>query len=226
MPTTTPPPTSDLQLPTSHLSPRFSSALARLLARLLLRVTVRGVEHMPRTGPLLVTMNHLGGADPVLCLAYLPRPLVIAGKSEILGWPVLGVIARAYGMVPLHRGEPDRATLKLLIGRLAGGAALLIAPEGRESRTGALEAGKTGPAFLAQHAGAAILPVAITGTAWAAVLPAWKRLRRPAVTVTIGPAYHLPPGLPRRAAADEIMRRLAALLPPAYQGVYAAPSAP
>ncbi len=187
-------------------------------------MTVRGLEHVPAGGPLLVTMNHLGGADPFLCLAYMPRRLVIAGKREILGWPVLGLFARAYGMIPLRRGEPDRATLKLLLDRLAGGAALLIAPEGRESRTGALEAGKQGAAFLALHAGAAVLPVAITGTAWATVLPAWKRLRRPAVTLTVGPAYHLPPDLPRRAAADEVMRRLAALLPPEYQGVYAAKS--
>ncbi len=215
-----------LRPPTSDLRPPPHAGLARLLARLLLRVTVRGVEHVPPTGPLLVTMNHLGGVDPFLCIAYLPRPLVIAGKREILSWPVLGVIARAYGMVPLRRGEPDRATLKLLLARLAGGEALLIAPEGRESRTGALEAGKTGPAFLAQHAGALILPVALTGTAWAAVLPAWQRLRRPAVTLTVGPAYHLPPGLPRRAAAAEVMRRLAALLPPDYQGVYAAAIAP
>jgi 1-acyl-sn-glycerol-3-phosphate acyltransferase len=210
-------------MPTSPAPYRSLPAfIARLLARLLLRVTVRGLEHVPRTGKLLVTMNHLGGADPFLCLAYLPRPLVIAGKREIFGWPVLGPIARAYGMIPLRRGEPDRATLKLLLARLAAGEALLIAPEGRESHTGALEAGKTGPAFLAQHAAAPILPVAIAGTAWSVVLPAWKRLRRPAVTLTVGPAYTLPPGLPRRAAADEIMRHLAVLLPPEYQGVYAA----
>ena len=199
---------------------RLSTAACRLVTRLLARVTVRGVEQVPAAGPLLVTMNHLGGADPFLCIAHLPRPLTIAGKREIFSWPVLGWVARAYGMIPITRGEPDRATLRLLLDRLAGGAALLIAPEGRESRTGALEPGKTGPAFLAQHADVPILPVAITGTAWNRVLPTWQRLRRPPVTVTIGAPYHLPPGLPRRAAADEIMRRLATLLPPDYRGVY------
>ena len=212
--------------PASRLSPHFVSRLCRLLARLLLRVSVSGAEHVPPTGPLLITINHLGGADPFLCLAYLPRPLTIAGKREIFGWPVLGRVARAYGMIPLARGEPDRATLRLLLDRLTSGAALLIAPEGRESLTGALEQGKGGPAFLAQHADCAVLPVALTGTAWRVVLPAWKRLRRPPVTVTIGAPYRLPPGLPRRAAADYVMRRLAALLPPAYRGVYASESPP
>lgn len=196
--------------------------VARLLARLLLRLTVRGVENVPRTGALLVTMNHLGGADPVLVIGYLPRPLVAVGKAEILGWPVIGPAARAYGMLPVRRGEPDRATLKRMLAVLAAGQALLIAPEGRESLTGQLEAAKSGPAFLALQSRAPVLPVAITGTAWGQVLPAWRRWRRPCVTLTFGVPYNLAPGLPRQAAADEIMRRLAVLLPPAYRGVYGA----
>lgn len=219
-------------LPHSHTRTPFSfrhrliALLARLLARALLRLTVRGVEHVPRAGPVLLTMNHLGGADPILCIGFTPRRLTVAGKVEIMSWPVLGAVARFYGMIPLRRGEPDRATLKHLLGVLQAGGALLIAPEGRESLTGALEAGKTGPAFLALHARARIVPVALTGTAWRVVLPAWRRLRRPCVTLTFGPAYELPPGLERRAAADEIMRRIAALLPDEYRGVYAEPAGP
>jgi 1-acyl-sn-glycerol-3-phosphate acyltransferase len=195
--------------------------LARLLAWLLVRLTVRGQEHVPLEGPLLVTMNHLGGGDPVLVIGYARRHLAIVGKVEVLDWPVIGPLARAYGMIPVRRGEPDRGTLKRMLEVLRTGGALLIAPEGRESLTGALEAGKTGPAFLALQAGAPILPVAITGTAWRRVLPAWRRLRRPQVTLTFGQPYRLPPGMARREAADAIMRRIAALLPPEYRGVYA-----
>jgi 1-acyl-sn-glycerol-3-phosphate acyltransferase len=199
----------------------WAASLARLLANLGARLTVRGQSNVPRTGPLLVTMNHLGGGDPVLVIGYAGRPLAIAGKVEVLGWPVIGPLARAYGMIPLRRGEPERAALKRMLAVLEAGQALLIAPEGRESLTGALEQGKTGPAFLALHASAPILPVAITGTAWRDVLPAWRRLRRPLVTITFGEPYTLPPGMPRREAADEIMRYIAALLPPQYRGVYA-----
>jgi 1-acyl-sn-glycerol-3-phosphate acyltransferase len=214
--------------PPAHTLARVT---ARLLARGLLRLTVRGAEQVPLTGPVLLTMNHLGGADPILCIGFTPRPLAATGKAEIFGWPVLGFIARRYGMIPLHRGETDRATLRRLLAVLERGEALLIAPEGRESLTGALEAGKGGPAFLAQHAGAPIVPVAITGTAWKRVLPAWRRLSRPPVTLTFGAPYRLPPDLPRRAAPDYIMQRIAALLPAEYLGVYApaarpAPEAP
>jgi 1-acyl-sn-glycerol-3-phosphate acyltransferase len=209
-------------VPPAHRFPRF---LSRLLARLLLRLTVHGVENVPREGPVLLTMNHLGGADPILCIGFAPRPLETTGKFEILGWPVLGALARAYGMIPLRRGATDRATLRRLLGVLERGGALLIAPEGRESLTGALEAGKGGPAFLAHHARVPIVPIAITGTAWKRVLPAWRRLRRPAVTLTFGSAFRLPPDLPRREAPDYIMRRIATLLPAEYQGVYATAAA-
>ena len=50
-------------------------------------------------------------------------------------------------VAPLRRGEPERATLKRMLEVLQTGGALLIAPEGRESLTGALEAAKTGAAF-------------------------------------------------------------------------------
>ena len=195
-------------------------SLARLLARLLLRLTVRGAEGVPATGGLLLTMNHLGGADPVLALGFAPRPVVAVGKVDLLDWPVVGPLVRAYGMVPLRRDQAERATLERLLSRLARGQALLIAPEGRESRTGALGAGQGGAAFLAQHAGVPIVPVALTGTAWNDILLAWRRFRRPCVTLTFGQPYQLPRGLRRPAAVDDIMRHIAALLPPEYRGIY------
>ena len=112
--------------------------------------------------------------------------------------------------------------LETLLRGLAAGEAVLIAPEGRESRTGALEIGQGGAAFLAQHANALIVPVALTGTAWKAILPAWRRLKRPCVTLTFGGPYRLPSDLRRQAAIEIVMRHIAALLPAQYQGVYAA----
>jgi 1-acyl-sn-glycerol-3-phosphate acyltransferase len=203
-----------------NLPLRALAAAVRFAARTLFRFTVTGRENVPAAGAALLTMNHLGGADPILVIAFAPRPIAAAGKVEILRWPVLGWVAGQYGMIPLRRGEADREALQRLLAELAHGQALLIAPEGRESLTGALEAGHGGPAFLAQHAQVPIVPIAITGTAWNRVLPAWRRLRRPCVTLTFGAAYRLPDGIKRAAAAELIMQRIAALLPPEYRGVY------
>ena len=204
-----------------NLPLRALAAAVRLAARTLFRFTVTGRENVPPAGAALLTMNHLGGADPILVIAFAPRPIAAAGKVEILLWPVLGWVTRQYGMIPLRRGEADREALQRLLAELSHGQALLIAPEGRESLTGALEPGHGGPAFLAQHAQVPIVPIALTGTAWNRVLPAWRRLRRPCVTLTFGAAYRLPDGIKRAAASDLIMQRIAELLPPEYRGVYA-----
>jgi len=195
--------------------------LARWLARLLLRVQVSGQANVPASGGVLLAINHLGGADPVLVIGFTPRYVTPAGKSEIQGWPVFNRVAAAYGMIPLRRGEPDRATLRRLLSVMAQGGALLIAPEGRESLTGALERAKDGAAFLGLRAGVPVVPVAITGTAWKRVLPAWRRLRRPCVTLTFGMPFRFPAGLSRREATEQLMHRLASMLPPEYRGAYA-----
>jgi len=85
--------------------------------------------------------------------------------------------------------------------------------------------GKSGCAYLAQHSGAPIVPVAITGTE--DLGRRLLRLRRPKVTLRVGRPFRLEPltaearidGL--RQQADEVMCRLAALLPARYRGAYA-----
>ena len=190
------------------------------MSRVLLRVRVSGREHVPPTGGVLLAMNHLGGADPVLVIGFAPRPVTAIGKAEVLAWPVIGTAVRMYGMVPVRRGLPDRAALEAGLDVLRSGGALLIMPEGRESPTGALGPGKPGAAFLAGQTGVPILPVAVTGTRWSTVLAHWRRLRRPAVTLTFGEAFCLPPGANCQEATERIMRSVAALLPVEYRGVY------
>ena len=80
-------------------NPRLVSvlaALARLLARVVLRLTVTGAENVPLAGAVLLTMNHLGGADPVLVLGFAPRRVMAVGKAEALRWPLAGWVIQAY----------------------------------------------------------------------------------------------------------------------------------
>jgi 1-acyl-sn-glycerol-3-phosphate acyltransferase len=195
-------------------------SLARVTSRNLLRLTVSGLENVPLTGGVLLAMNHLGDADPILVAGLAPREVEVIGKAEILRWPILGFLARGYGMIAVRRGQPDRVTLKAALDVLKSGRALLIAPEGRESRSGAMEAAKGGAAFLAVHGGVPVLPIAITGTENRKVYSQWMRLHRPCVTLTFGQPFMVPQARPRREAADLIMHSIAELLPPKYQGVY------
>jgi 1-acyl-sn-glycerol-3-phosphate acyltransferase len=198
--------------------------LARLLMKIFIRTNLRGLEHFPRQGPLLITANHLGDLDALACLAYFPRRVDYLGKAELYDYPVLGWIQRIYGTIWVHRGQPDRRALRAALDGLAEGRYISLAPEGRESLSGSLEPGTGGAAFLALKAQAPILPVTFTGTQNERIYNNLKRLRRSEISMTIGLPYQLEPDPDRKQAiekaTDQIMLRLAAQLPPEYRGVY------
>jgi 1-acyl-sn-glycerol-3-phosphate acyltransferase len=209
-------------------------ALIRLLLPLQMRLRVTGVDRCPPTGPLIIVANHLGLLDPVAIAAKMRRPVRILAKSEMFGWPVLGGIARACGVVPVRRGASDREALRTLGEALAQGKCILLMPEGTYPKVPsppAMLQAKTGAAFLAMRSGATVLPVAVTGTerTWYRAR-GWRLWHRPRVTIIVGEPYR--PESPSAAStkstyqalADDMGRRIAAMLPTPYRGYYA-PSA-
>jgi 1-acyl-sn-glycerol-3-phosphate acyltransferase len=205
---------------------RLAQPLMRILLRIFTRWEASGLENLPPGGPLIVAINHLGHLDAPLVIATLPWPVEAVALSDLFRVPVTGQLLRLYGVIPVHRDQFDRQVIRRALQVLDEGKVLILAPEARMSLTGALERARNGVAYLALRSGAPILPVALTGPEKA--YAEWMRLRRPRLTVTIGKPFTLPPyqskGSARREqlaeATDEIMYRLAALLPSEYRGVY------
>ncbi len=206
-------------------------ALLRGLVWLCLRLEVRGIENVPRQGPLLAVINHLGDADFVLSLAYSPRIPEVLAKTELYDYPILGRLLHAYGVIWIHRGRPDRRALRAALQALAEGRVVGLAPEGRESLSGALEEGTLGAAYLALKASVPLLPLTFTGTENRQVFANLKRLRRTPVTMTFGEIFYLASATPGgeegcgwhaavEAGTQQIMRTLAAQLPAEYRGMY------
>ena len=217
-----------IQLPELTIWRRFFRRAVRLFLRLLvgvcMRVKVIGRENMPNQGPLLIVSNHLGDADVLVGLAHTSLSVEIVVKSEFYTFPVFGKILQAYGVIWIHRGQPDRRALRVILNGLKAGRVIGIAPEGRESLTGSLEEGTGGAAYIAVKSKAPIFPVTFTGTENWRVFGNLKRLRRTTVTLTMGPVFHLEEYPQRRQAIEQgtiqIMRTLANQLPPEYRGVY------
>ena len=207
---------------------RIFRVLFRLLCRLLIvvytRARVYGMENYPRHGPALVVINHLGDPDAILLLAFLPEFPEVIGKIELRYDRRLQLIVDALGIIWVHRGRPDRRAISAALQALREGKRVIIAPEGRESVSGMVEARTNGAAFLALKAGVPIVPVSMTGTEFRRVENSMKGLRRPRVTLTVGKPFYLPELRrgPRRLeeATRFIMETLARQLPPEYRGVY------
>jgi 1-acyl-sn-glycerol-3-phosphate acyltransferase len=203
----------------------FILLVCRLLIFFYTRLTVRGLENYPRRGPALVVINHLGDPDAVLTLACLPEFPEIIGKIELRDDRRLTLLLDWLGIIWIHRGQPDRRAISAALEAFRQGKRVIIAPEGRESASGALEEGTDGAAFLALKAGVPIVPVSLTGTECRRVETAMKTRRRTPVTLTVGEPFVLPVqerGPERlREATRLIMETLARQLPPEYRGVYA-----
>jgi 1-acyl-sn-glycerol-3-phosphate acyltransferase len=235
LPTSVPPkPVTDIWRPElTHLPARTPArrffrgaarSIARLLLRLLTRTTVSGLENLPR-GPALLATNHRGDADALVLLATLPVGPEVLAKVEMLGFPVIGRLMDWYGMIWLHRGQPDRRALRSALQGFAEGRALILAPEGRYSLTNGLEPGSNGAAYIAARGNVPVIPIALAGTANASVYGSLRRFRRPGITLTVGQPVELLPLGNGHAALDQnterIMRAIARLLPPEDRGFYA-----
>jgi 1-acyl-sn-glycerol-3-phosphate acyltransferase len=204
---------------------RFYRTVCCLVLKTVASVQVQGLDAFPAQGPALIVTNHLGDADIPLGLAHLPVAPEVLAKTELRQFPILGWLMDAYGVIWLHRGRPDRKALREALHALAEGRFLVIAPEGRESLTGALEAGTAGAAYLAVNSGVPIVPVTFTGTENWRVIQGLLHLKRLSFSLTVGSAFQLPrmdnSHQAIRQGTETIMGRLAAQLPSKYQGVYA-----
>jgi 1-acyl-sn-glycerol-3-phosphate acyltransferase len=198
----------------------------KALVRVLTRTEVHGLEHVPAEGPLIFAGNHLGLIDPVVGGVFAPWPIEPMALTDLFEVPGTRTLLRLYGAIPVNRDAHDGAAMASALEALSRGKIVGILPEGRVSLTGSLERARTGVAYLALTSGVPVLPAAITGTERA--LDDLAAARRPRITLTFGapmlfPREELAGPAKRqrlREVSDEIMYRIAALLPETYRGVY------
>ncbi len=192
--------------------------------RRLAHFEIIGAEHIPAEGGCLLIVNHISRLDTPALLLASPRRIYPLAADKYKTFPVFNWLLNISEAIWINRYEFDRDALMKSLEVLKRGDILGVAPEGTRSRTGTLQKGKPGAAFLAARAGVPVIPVGITGTQ--RMLRDFSRFRRMQVCVRIGELFHLPKygklSADELAAATELMMsRVAALLPPDYRGVYA-----
>jgi len=197
----------------------------KLLAKILLKVEVVGLEHIPARGPVILATNHVNFVDAPLVYTLMPREMTGLAKAETWHTPILNLAATSWGAIPIRRGELDLDAIRRALQVLRDGRILGITPEGTRSSHGRLQKGRPGIVLLASRVpDALILPTAIYGGEhfWGNL----RRLRRTKVNVVFGQGFHLEPGVGRvthemrQKMTDEIMMQIAALLPAENRGVY------
>jgi 1-acyl-sn-glycerol-3-phosphate acyltransferase len=200
----------------------------RAIFRLLGRVRITGKENIPYGKPYVVAMNHVSIYDPPLVGSFWPEQLEIIGASDVFDKPGQGQVLKAYGVIPVHRGDYDRVLFTKIISVIKAGFPLLIAPEGGRSHIPAMRRAMPGIAYIIEQTRVPVVPVGIVGT----TKDFWQRAKRgerPRLELRIGKSINLPEitakGTERHEArqrnADLVLNYLAGLLPEEYRGVYA-----
>ena len=189
------------------------------------RWTITGQAHLkPRGQAMILAVNHLHWTDTCVLGASLPLALqpTWMAKAELFTHPVAAWWLRAIQVIPVSRGRHGLSALVAAEEALKGGAALIIFVEGHRSATGGLQEGQGGALRLAARSGVPIVPIALWGTE---VGLRGICLRKP-IHVSIGEPYVVATAgakiSQQRMAelTDELMLRLAGLLPEQYRGVY------
>lgn len=184
-----------------------------------------GLEYLPETGGVLIATNHISRIDiPALFLTPNRSDITALVADKYKRYPFFWVIISVAEGIWLDRSKADFTAFRTAIDFLKQGGALGISPEGTRSESGQLIEGKSGTVLLATRANVPIVPVGLSGTDRA--IPSLLRLRKAHVRINFGPAFRLPP-IPRenREAAmqqytDEVMARIAVLLPEEQRGFY------
>lgn len=123
---------------------RVIVGLFRFVVRLFFRrVEVIGLEHLPKDGGgILVSWHPNGMVDPGLILTHFPMQVVFGARHGLFRVPVLGMMMRAIGTVPIYRAmdqknaDPETrrkanlASLDALANEVAGGSYSCLFPEG------------------------------------------------------------------------------------------------
>lgn len=200
----------------------------RTIFRVLGRIKIAGVENVPLGEPYVIAMNHISIFDPPLLVSFWPEEPEIVGAADVFEKKGQGPILKLYGVIPVHRGDYDRALLETMVAVIQAGRPLAIAPEGGRSHSPAMQRALPGVGYLIEHANAPVLPVGILNT----TDDFWQRAKRgekPSLEMRIGRPICFPrttlKGSERREMrqrnADLVMRHIAGLLPEEYHGVYA-----
>jgi 1-acyl-sn-glycerol-3-phosphate acyltransferase len=191
-----------------------------LIVAVALHLRVFGLRNVQARGAFIIASNHLAWADIPLIPVRLHRKVVYMAKEEYFSSRIAWAV-RLLGAFPVKRGEGDRQALHTAEEQLKKGNILVMFPEGTRSRTRTLAKGHAGLGMIALRTGVPVVPVAIWGSEKV------SKEFRPRVTICYGnPIVFKPRGakITREdidETTDQVMRSIAAMLPPEYRGVYA-----
>ncbi|MEI8130858.1 MAG: lysophospholipid acyltransferase family protein [Leptolinea sp.] len=206
-------------------SKEFVYGVVKVFIDLTIRTHMEQLVNIPLKGPFLIAGNHINSLDGLVMFHCVqPRPLTTLTKEENYSNPLIRILSEAWGAIPIKRAAVDNTALNLALEALKEGKMLAILMEGTRSHTGEMQQGKPGILPLAVKSGVPIVPVGFHGHE--GFSKNLRSFRKTDFYLEIGQPFYLKATMrdldreTRQVATDEIMYRIAMLLPERYRGYY------
>jgi 1-acyl-sn-glycerol-3-phosphate acyltransferase len=151
------------------------------------KVRAIGLENFDPDVPRVYLSNHQSYFDILALLACLPVHFKFVLKQELMRIPLFGAAMRRAGYISIDREDPRKALkgMNEAAAKIAGGASVLIFPEGTRSVDGELQSFKPGAFHIVLKARCDMVPIGIVGSG--AIIPKGSlRVRKGAITVHCG----------------------------------------
>jgi 1-acyl-sn-glycerol-3-phosphate acyltransferase len=150
--------TDQIKYPRNRFIRTSFRIIARFLFKILTRTAIKGMEHYPTGGPLIVVGNHTGVLEVVMMAAFSPRQVEFMGSVDIPHESFIAVVIDAYSAIPVQRGSVSRKAMQTGLDVLRQGGVIGVFPEGGIWEP-AIRKAQTGVSWLSFHGQAPVLPI-------------------------------------------------------------------
>jgi 1-acyl-sn-glycerol-3-phosphate acyltransferase len=181
------------------------------VSRLYFGLRLRGTEHIPAEGPLIITPNHQTFADPPLVTIPVRRRVYYMAWDRLFDIRGLSWVIRRLRAFPVDIESRDSRAAREAMRILSTGAVLMIFPEGGRSVDGRVGRFKPGAFRLAVSVGVPVLPVTIAG-GWESWGPGRTFPRPGRITITYHPPLRPDASSEPRVAARDLADRARAVI--------------
>lgn len=134
------------------------------LVRILVGEHVRGLEHVPSSGGVIVASNHISFWDPPIIGTALSREAYFLAKEELFRTRPFAAMIRSVNAIPIRRGVTDLRGLTRALEVLRAGGCLIVFPEGGRMKDAQLHRAKPGLGLIVAHARVPVVPAYIAGS--------------------------------------------------------------
>jgi 1-acyl-sn-glycerol-3-phosphate acyltransferase len=206
------------------LSGKISASIIHIFLRTICKVDSHELRKIPLKGPYIVAINHTNFLEvPMIFTHLLPRKTIGIAKKETWKGGIRKWLATKWEAIPIDREGLTIETFRRSRKALNDGYFLIIAPEGTRNIDGKLLQGKPGVISIALRSKVPIIPIVHYGGE--DIFKNLKSFKRTKFIFKVGTPIILHPCRKpdqdkRQYFTDQLMYRIAELLPEVYRGVY------